>query len=152
MKSSQGSSGRSIARAFAAATLFLIFLVFCASCGFLSQGEAEGDGGGEGKDENSGAVASLEDVQKATVQIEGTGSFRNPDPEVGLETNVVGSGSGFVIDPSGVAVTNNHVVTGMASLEVFVNDESYNAKILGASECSDLAVIDIEGEGFDFLE
>lgn len=138
-----------------AAILAALALVFAASCGFLPQGEADdkgGDGENAGGGGNGGAVSSLEDVERATVQIEGTGSFRNPDPEVGLETNVVGSGSGFVIDPSGVAVTNNHVVTGMASIEVFVDEESYNAKVLGVSECSDLAVIDIEGDGFEYLE
>lgn len=125
-------------------------VVLAASCGFLPQENVD-EKGGEGN-EKSGAVSKLADVQKATVQIEGTGSFQNPDPEVGLETNVVGSGSGFIIDPSGVAVTNNHVVTGMASIEVFVNEESYNAQVLGVSECSDLAVIDIEGGGFEYLD
>jgi len=51
-------------------------------------------------------------------------------------------------------VTNNHVVTGAALLKVWVGGDTtkvYNAKILGASECSDLAVIDIEGDGFSYL-
>lgn len=106
----------------------------------------------QGEETAPGAVSRVEDVQKATIQIEGKGSFRNPDPEVGLEVNLVGRGSGFIIDPSGIAVTNNHVVTGMGSIEVFLNDESYNAEVLGVSECSDLAVIDIEGEGYPYLE
>jgi serine protease Do len=145
---SRYSSGGSVYMAVAATLL----LVFAASCGFLPQSNTNEKGDGKRDGEKSGAVSELADVQKATIQIEGTGSFRNPDPAVGLETNVIGSGSGFIIDPSGIAVTNNHVVTGMASLEVFVNDESYNAQVLGVSECSDLAVIDIEGEGFPFLE
>jgi len=33
---------------------------------------------------------------------------------------VAGRGSGFFIDPSGIAVTNNHVVTGAALLKVWV--------------------------------
>jgi serine protease Do len=68
--------------------------------------------------------------------------------------NQAGLGSGFIIDPSGLAVTNNHVVTGAALLKVWVGGDttkSYNAKILGVSECSDLAVIDIEGDGFSYL-
>jgi serine protease Do len=68
--------------------------------------------------------------------------------------NQAGLGSGFIIDPSGIAVTNNHVVTGAALLKVWVGGDItkvYNAKILGVSECSDLAVIDIEGEGFPYL-
>jgi serine protease Do len=98
------------------------------------------------------AVSSLEDVRRATVRIEAQGSF--VDPEVGLQLNMAGGGSGFIIDESGLAVTNNHVVTGAAFLQVYVEGESrpYNAKILGVSECSDLAVIDIDGDGFPYLE
>ena len=31
-----------------------------------------------------------------------------------MQYNAAGSGSGFIIDQSGIAVTNNHVVTGAA--------------------------------------
>ena len=98
-------------------------------------------------------VTSLQDVKQATIQIEAQGSF--VDPEFGAVYNVAGRGSGFIIDPSGIAVTNNHVVTGAALLKVWVGGETgktYNAKVLGVSECSDLAVIDIEGDGFPYVE
>lgn len=98
------------------------------------------------------AVSDVQDVQSAVVQIVAEGSFI--DPQVGQMLNVAGSGSGFIIDPSGIAVTNNHVVTGAALLRVYVGGESEprNARVLGVSECSDLAVIDIEGEGYPYLE
>jgi len=98
------------------------------------------------------AIRSLDDVRKAVVQIEAQGSFVSPSE--GTVFNVAGRGSGFIIDESGIAVTNNHVVTGSALLKVFVNGESRprNARILGVSECSDLAVIDIDGDGYPFLE
>ena len=98
------------------------------------------------------SVTKLEDVKSAVIQIEAQGSF--VEPGAGLQVNVAGSGSGFIIDPSGLAVTNNHVVTGAAFLKVWVGGESEprNAKILGVSECSDLAVIDIDGDGFPYLE
>ncbi|NOR82711.1 MAG: PDZ domain-containing protein [Ardenticatenales bacterium] len=98
------------------------------------------------------AVSSLEDVRSATIQIVAEGSF--VDPQVGLQLNVAGHGSGFIIDESGIAVTNNHVVTGAALLRVWVGGESTprNARVLGVSECSDLAVIDIEGDEYPFLE
>jgi hypothetical protein len=47
------------------------------------------------------------------------------------------------------------VVAGAASLKVRIGgdkNKTYNAKILGVSECSDLAVIDIEGDGFPYLK
>jgi serine protease Do len=102
--------------------------------------------------EASGAVSDLKDVRSAVVRIVGEGSF--VDPEYGEVSNVSGSGSGFIIDPNGLAVTNNHVVTGAAFLQVYVEgeDEPRNAKILGVSECSDLAVIDIDGDDFPYLE
>lgn len=100
----------------------------------------------------SAAVSTLEGVKAATIQIESQGSFA--DPEVGMVYNAAGRGSGFIIDPSGIAVTNNHVVTGAALLKVWVGGESEprNARILGVSECWDLAVIDLEGDGYPYLE
>ncbi|MCA9951563.1 MAG: trypsin-like peptidase domain-containing protein [Anaerolineales bacterium] len=100
----------------------------------------------------TGAVDSLEAVKNAVIQIEAQGTF--VDPEFGMQYNAAGTGSGFIIDPSGIAVTNNHVVTGAALLKVWVGGEAEprNAKILGVSECADLAVIDIDGDDFDYLE
>jgi serine protease Do len=107
----------------------------------------------EAEEPPSLAVSTLQEVKKATIQIEAQGSF--VDPEFGAVYNVAGRGSGFIIDPSGIAVTNNHVVTGAALIKVWIGgdtDKTYNAKVLGVSECSDLAVIDIDGDGFPFVE
>jgi len=104
------------------------------------------------KQETSGAVSNLQDVQNAVIQIEAQGAF--VDPQFGAYTGA-GRGSGFIIDPSGIAVTNNHVVTGAALLKVWIGGDTgktYNARILGVSECSDLAVIQIEGGPFPYLE
>jgi len=100
----------------------------------------------------SGAVSSLQDLESAVIQIVAEGSF--VDPEFGLQLNVPGAGSGFIIDEEGLAVTNNHVVTGAALLEVYVAGENTprNARVLAVSECSDLAVIDIDGDGYPYLE
>jgi serine protease Do len=97
-------------------------------------------------------VGNLEDVRNAVVQIVAEGSF--VDPQVGLQLNTAGSGSGFIIDPTGIAVTNNHVVTGAALLQVYLagEDRPRNARVLGVSECSDLAVIDIDGDGYPYLD
>lgn len=105
--------------------------------------------GGSGRE---GGVGGIESIKDATIRIVAQGSFI--DPQVGMVVNAAGSGSGFIIDPSGIAVTNNHVVTGAALLKVYIGgeDKAYNAKVIGVSECSDLAVIDIEGEGFPYLE
>lgn len=100
----------------------------------------------------SSLVTSLADVKSAVIQIEAQGTF--VDPEFG-EYSGAGRGTGFIIDPSGLAVTNNHVVTGAALLKVWIGGEtakSYNAQIIAVSECSDLALIDIEGGNFPYLE
>ena len=100
----------------------------------------------------SGAVGDLDGVKSAVVQIVAEGSFLDPGE---WNLNVGSSGTGFIIDPSGIAVTNNHVVTGAAFFKVYVGgdlDKAYDAKVLGVSECSDLAVIDIEGDGFPYLD
>ncbi|MDD2694901.1 MAG: trypsin-like peptidase domain-containing protein, partial [Anaerolineales bacterium] len=96
-------------------------------------------------------VSGFQDARNAIIQIEAVGTFASP--EFG-EQVISGRGSGFIIDPSGIAVTNNHVVTGSSLLKVWVGGDTtktYSATILGVSECSDLAVIDIEDEGFPFL-
>jgi len=97
------------------------------------------------------AVRSLEDVRGAVIRIEAEGTFDYPGE--GTQYNEGSSGSGFFISPDGIAVTNNHVVTGAAFLQVYVEgeDEPRNAKILGVSECSDLAVIDVDGDDFPYL-
>jgi serine protease Do len=132
----------SIRRGSRAAPVLLALALSAAACGSGDESGAAGSGNGEG---------SLDSVEAATIRIEAQGSF--VDPEVGEQLNAAGSGSGFIIDPSGIAVTNNHVVTGAATLEVFVggDDTPRNARVLGVSECSDLAVIDIDGEDFPSL-
>ncbi|OGO28443.1 MAG: hypothetical protein A2Z16_09350 [Chloroflexi bacterium RBG_16_54_18] len=100
----------------------------------------------------SGAVRNLEDLEKAVVHIETEGTYR--EPSEGLKVDAEGSGTGFIIDPAGIAVTNNHVVAGATLLRVWISGETEprSAVVLGTSECSDLAVIEIDGDGFAFLE
>ena len=93
----------------------------------------------------------IDAVRDSTIQIEAQGTF--VDPEFGLQVNSAGRGTGFIIDPSGIAVTNNHVVAGAALLKVWLNGETTprNARVIGLSECSDLAVIDIDGDNYSSL-
>jgi serine protease Do len=101
----------------------------------------------------SAGISSYDQVQPAVVQIVAQGTFR--DPEIGFADGS-GLGSGFVISPDGLAVTNNHVVAGAATLEVYIGgelDDAYNATVLGVSECNDLALIDINApEDLPYLE
>lgn len=55
-------------------------------------------------------------------------------------------GSGFVIDPTGYIVTNNHVVANATDIEVeFSDSKKYKAKLIGRDELTDVALIKIEG-------
>ena len=59
-----------------------------------------------------------------------------------------------MVDPAGIVVTNNHVVTGADSVKVWVGPDrsEHAATVLGASECSDLAVVKIDGGPFPALD
>ncbi len=134
-------------------TALLAASLILSSCGGSSPATPEADTGPQTAVEASDPllVDNLTDVKSAVIQIEAQGNF--VDPEFG-EISSAGFGSGFIIDPSGLAITNNHVVTGAALLTVWIGGDtskSYNAQILAVSECSDLALIDIEGDGFPYL-
>ncbi|WP_448951757.1 Do family serine endopeptidase [Labrys neptuniae] len=54
-------------------------------------------------------------------------------------------GSGFVIDPSGIIVTNNHVIDDADDIEVNFNDGSkLKAKLLGRDKKVDVAVLKVD--------
>ncbi|MEO9482550.1 MAG: Do family serine endopeptidase [Ekhidna sp.] len=58
-----------------------------------------------------------------------------------------GAGSGVVISPEGYIVTNNHVIENADEIEVVFNDNrSYQAKVIGVDENTDLAVLKVDEE------
>ncbi|MAT45382.1 MAG: hypothetical protein CL609_23890 [Anaerolineaceae bacterium] len=101
---------------------------------------------------SSGAVNNIDDVQGAVFQIIGTGTINDIDE--GEILNAEWGGTGFFIDSSGIGVTNNHVVAGAALLKAYINGESAprTLRVLGTSECADLAVVQVEGDNFPYLE
>lgn len=59
-----------------------------------------------------------------------------------------GLGSGFIVREDGVILTNAHVVSGASTISVALRDgKTYPAKLLGADETNDLAVIKIDAKG-----
>lgn len=63
-----------------------------------------------------------------------------------------GAGSGVIVKPDGTILTNNHVVEGAEKITVLtVDNKSFEAKVIGRDERSDLAVIKIDGENLPFL-
>ncbi len=66
----------------------------------------------------------------------------------GIQKQEVGGGSGFIVSPDGMILTNKHVVIDPeAEYTVFTNDgKSYPAKVLAKDPVQDLAVLKIEEE------
>ncbi|MCK0068523.1 Do family serine endopeptidase [Kordiimonas laminariae] len=65
-------------------------------------------------------------------------------------------GSGFIVDESGIVITNNHVIDEADEITVILTDgQEYAAEILGRDALSDVAVLKIEagnGEKFEAVQ
>ena len=60
------------------------------------------------------------------------------------QERTLGAGSGFIIDPSGIIVTNNHVVGHAERIVVaLTNGHQYPAKLIGQDRLTDIAVIKV---------
>ncbi|WP_127900476.1 Do family serine endopeptidase [Solirhodobacter olei] len=58
-----------------------------------------------------------------------------------------GVGSGFIISPTGLIVTNNHVVAGATKVKVTLEDgQTYTAKVLGTDPVTDVALIKVNSD------
>src|SRR5271157_4731966 len=65
----------------------------------------------------------------------------------GGQARRIALGSGFIFDPSGYVVTNNHVVGDAGKVEVTLQDNSkYTAKIVGRDPKTDIAVLKIKAD------
>ena len=57
-------------------------------------------------------------------------------------------GSGFIFDPLGYVITNNHVVENTDSVKIKLSDDrEYEARIVGTDERTDIALLKIEDSG-----
>src|SRR5436853_7740394 len=64
----------------------------------------------------------------------------------GYEQTVEGYGSGFIVSPDGLVITNQHVTQGAEQIVVTARDgRDFPAKILGEDPLTDIAVLKIDG-------
>ncbi|MES2899101.1 MAG: DegQ family serine endoprotease [Pseudomonadota bacterium] len=74
--------------------------------------------------------------------------FQGPqNPRAQRDRPVFGAGSGFIISPDGVILTNAHVVRDAKEVTVKLQDRrEYRAKVLGSDPKTDVAVLKIEAK------
>ena len=88
---------------------------------------------------------TVEQVRPAVVSILTQVNIRGRQPSFG-------SGTGVIIDASGLVLTNNHVIEGGAEITVTLDDGTQIvADVVGADRLSDLAVLRLPGDGYPFL-
>lgn len=96
---------------------------------------------------------NLDRAQTATLQITANGAFYEPGTSEPYDGGWFGSG--FIITPTGLAVTNNHVAAGASSFEIRPGGgtgPAIGAEVVSTSECLDLAVLQLPaGETYPFM-
>ncbi len=104
--------------------------------------------------QRAGQHASLADMVEAispsVVQIDGKAQAQAVATPFGYvqRPGAASSGSGFIIDPSGIVITNNHVIQGADQVQIKLGDGSQRrATVLGRDVKTDIAVLRIEGGG-----
>lgn len=90
----------------------------------------------------------VREAAPAVVNISARGVQQVRDPFWGIpgQRQTGSVGSGVIVRPEGVVVTNNHVIQGMQQIRVTLNDRrEFNARVVLADERSDIAVLQLEG-------
>ena len=83
---------------------------------------------------SSAVVSVVEAVSPSVVHVQVRGARRG--------TVAQGSGSGTILSPDGIVLTNNHVVEGAASIELALTDSRrFAARVLGRDPDTDIAVL-----------
>ncbi len=78
--------------------------------------------------------------------------FGQPDGRGFPQPDRSGAGSGFIIDPDGIIVTNHHVVDGADEIIVRLPDRrEFEAELIGSDDESDIAVLQIDAEDLPSL-
>ncbi|MBK12964.1 MAG: deoxyribonuclease HsdR [Crocinitomicaceae bacterium] len=94
------------------------------------------------------AVVHIRTVQTFANQRGWSGFFPSPEQKQIQR----GSGSGVVLSPDGLIITNHHVIAGADAIEVGLNDNrSFEAELIGSDPSTDIAVLKIATDGLAAL-
>ena len=95
----------------------------------------------------NGLLADLaERLQPGLVHVRVQRTLKEDTPREDSGERRRSTGSGFVIDPSGLIVTNAHVIEGAAAIQVRLADgKRFQGKVVGRDNRVDLALLKIEG-------
>jgi len=95
-------------------------------------------------------IEVAERVSPTVVAIYNYGKYNSGGKEVYA---VASAGSGIIMTEDGYIVTNAHVVDGAAKLEVVLSDgTTYDAKIVGSDEKTDIAVVKVDETGMNYAK
>ena len=99
--------------------------------------------------EESAVINVANQAGKAVVEIKTTIS----SPDIFIQQERKGIGSGFIVRADGYIVTNNHVVENAKQLLVILRDQgkTYDARVVGTSPLDDIAVIKVDAQDLPTL-
>lgn len=129
--------------------LFLLLSLVGAALPAAAQSQAPAGSAGR----RTPIVAAAERVSPAVVNISAEAMVREADPFFGLffgprTRSSQSLGSGLIIDPNGIVVTNAHVIEGASRILVTTLDgRELVADVLGSDRDSDLAVLKVDARG-----
>src|SRR5438270_1055090 len=99
--------------------------------------------------EESAVISVADQDGKAVVEIKTTIS----SPDLFVQQEQHGIGSGFIVRSDGYIVTNNHVVENARQLQVILRDQAkaYDARVVGTSPDDDVAVLKVDAQSLPTL-
>lgn len=144
---------------------FLLVFMFCACLFLLTSQDVSGQGKHPQVQQDDRVADVVETASKAIVNIKTeemlkTESEEKKSPslfrryfsgEDEVEELVENIGSGVVLDPNGIVVTNEHLIARAINIRVkFINGKEYEAYVLGSDPEYDIALLKIVSDKTDF--